>query len=411
MRFRCSCLSLLVLLVVVGSARAFDAAGKIKKIDAEKRTINIHANGRDHSAKIADDVKVLDADGKELKDGLHSKELKEDVEVTVTVEPVDGRQTIKVIRLGRHVFAEPAAITSKPSVGLTPLNEMGADDIYKAEDGGLYGRGMNDPPEDHQAAARAETERIVPLDRDGKPSTDGRIVLISISMSNATQEFSEFKQIADSDPDKSPRLTIVDCAQGGQAMGQWADPNARPWAVALERLEKAGVSPRQVQVAWIKLANVAPQGDLEKHGRKLQRDTTAVLHNARERFPNLRIAYLGSRIYAGYAGIPLNPEPYAYESAFVVRWLIQDQIKADKGLNYDPARGPVNSPLLLWGPYLWGDGLTPRKTDGLVWKREDLAGDGTHPSESGRKKVAELLLRFFKTDPNARKWFCSPVTP
>ena len=405
MRFRCSFLSLLVLLAAAGSARGFDAFGKIKKIDAENRTIQIYANGRDHSPKIADDVKILDAEGKELKDGLRSKELKEDAEVTVTVEPVEGRPTIKAIRLGRHVATTPAANSGKPSIGLTPLNEMGADDTYKGEDGGLYGRGRNDPPEDHQVAARAETERIVPLDRDGKPSPGGRAVLVSISMSNATQEFSGFKQIADSDPDKSPRLTIVDCAQGGQAMAQWADPTGRPWTVALERLEKAGVSPRQVQVAWIKLANVAPQGDLEEHGRKLQRDTISVLHNARERFPNLRIAYLGSRIYAGYAGTQLNPEPYAYEGAFAVRWLIQDQIKGDKGHNFDPARGPVNSPLLLWGPYLWGDGLTPRKAGGLVWKREDLGPDGTHPSESGRKKVADLLLKFFKTDPDAKMWF------
>jgi hypothetical protein len=129
------------------------------------------------------------------------------------------------------------------------------------------------------------------------------------------------------------------------------------------------------------------------------------LHNARQRFPNLRIAYLGSRIYAGYADTPLNPEPYAYEGAFVVRWLIQDQIKGDRALNYDPARGPVNSPLLLWGPYLWGDGMTPRKADGLVWTRDDLASDGTHPSESGRQKVADLLLKFFKTDANAKMWF------
>ena len=37
--------------------------------------------------------------------------------------------------------------------------------------------------------------------------------------------------------------------------------------------------------------------------------------------------------------------------------------------------------------------------------REDLVGDGTHPSDSGRKKVAELLLEFFKTDANAKTWF------
>jgi len=30
--------------------------------------------------------------------------------------------------------------------------------------------------------------------------------------------------------------------------------------------------------------------------------------------------------------------------------------------------------------------------------------DGTHPSESGRRKVAELLLTFVKTDPLPKIW-------
>ena len=65
---------------------------------------------------------------------------------------------------------------------------------------------------------------------------------------------------------------------------------------------------------------------------------------------------------------------------------------------------------MLWGPYLWADGVKARKADGLVWEREDLAGDGTHPSPSGRRKVAELLLRFFKTDPTAKGWFVRTAT-
>jgi hypothetical protein len=165
------------------------------------------------------------------------------------------------------------------------------------------------------------------------------------------------------------------------------------------------VSPQQVQIAWVKLANKGPQGDLRRHGEKLQRDTQALLQNAQARFPNLRIAYLGSRIYGGYAGGPLNPEPYAYESAFVVRWLIQDQIAGTAALNFDPEKGERKSPLLLWGPYLWADGVQGRKTDDLIWTREDLAGDGTHPSPSGRDKVARLLLDFFKSDPLAKSWF------
>lgn len=93
----------------------------------------------------------------------------------------------------------------------------------------------------------------------------------------------------------------------------------------------------------------------------------------------------------------MNPEPYAYESAFVVRWLIEDQINGEEHL--------VKSPLLLWGPYLWANGEKGRRTDDLVWRSEDLGPDGTHPSPSGQRKVAELLLKFFKTDPTAKAWF------
>ena len=108
----------------------------------------------------------------------------------------------------------------RDSMGLTPLNEMSASDRYKGQDGGLYGEGKNSPPEGHAKAADAESARIQPLDTDGKPSSDGKIGLISISMSNATQEFSTFKRMADADAAKSSRVAIVDCAQGGQAMAE-----------------------------------------------------------------------------------------------------------------------------------------------------------------------------------------------
>jgi len=79
--------------------------------------------------------------------------------------------------------------------------------------------------------------------------------------------------------------------------------------------------------------------------------------------------------------------------------------RIDPGLNFDPDVGPVLSPLLLWGPYLWAAGLNPR-SDGLTWARSDLSpSDGTHPSETGQQKVAGILLDFFKTNELARSWF------
>lgn len=303
---------------------------------------------------------------------------------------------------GRGPAAPPPP---RESTGLKPLTESSADDRYKEQDGGLYGAGKNEPPESHRQAALAEIKKIRPLDGEGNPSSNGRIVFISISMSNATQEFSMFKRLADADEAKSKLVTVVDCAQGGQTMSQWAPPEGRPWGEAAKRIANAGVTAAQVQAVWIKLANAGPSGGLDDYARPLQRDTVAVLQNVKAKYPNVRIAYLSSRIYGGYATTPLNPEPYAYESAFAVRWLIQDQIAEKPGHNYDAARGDVKMPLLLWGPYLWADGTTPRKSDGLVYVREDLAGDGTHPTDAGRRKVAEVMLKFFKTDPLASSWF------
>jgi hypothetical protein len=303
-----------------------------------------------------------------------------------------------------HV-AEQSPATGRATVGFKPLTELSATETYKGEDGGLYGRGSNEPPASHRAAAAVAGAKITPLNADGIPASDGSVGFVSISMSNATMEFSLFKQLADRDDRKSPNVAIVDCAQGGQAMAQWVDPSARAWVEADRRLAAAKLGTKQVQVAWIKLANVRPTGDLGEHGRKLYDDTLVVLENAKSRFPNLRIAYLGSRIYGGYSNGPLNPEPYAFEGAFVVRWLIRDQVNGTVPLRYDEATGPARVPLLLWGPYLWADGTIPRKSDGLTWERTDLADDGVHPSESGRRKVADMLLKFFTTDALAKRWF------
>ena len=274
---------------------------------------------------------------------------------------------------------------------LKPLSDMSAEDTYEGEDGGLYGGGNNTPPAALVESATAALRQIKPI--------AGRIVLVSISMSNATMAFATFKRMADADARKSDKLTIIDCAQGGQAMAEWGDPEGAPWLEAMRRIERAGVTPAQVQVAWIKLANKNPGGSMKDHLGKLEADTTAVLHNAKSRFPNLRIAYLGSRIWAGNAKGGLNPEPYAYESAFGVRHLIQRQLKGE------PALAPDKAPLLLWGPYLWAAGTDGRKSDALKWEPRNFAGDGVHPSVTGREKVARQLLEFYAGNALAKSWF------
>jgi hypothetical protein len=128
----------------------------------------------------------------------------------------------------------------------------------------------------------------------------------------------------------------------------------------------------------------------------------------RSRFANLRLLYLSSRIYAGYASTALNPEPWAHESAFSVKWLIEAQIQQMAGAGPDPLAGDLDwsgaAPWLGWGPYLWADGLVPR-SDGLVWTCSDFQSDGTHPAMTGEHKVGSMLLEFFLDSPFTAPWF------
>ncbi|HMB69355.1 MAG TPA: FlgD immunoglobulin-like domain containing protein, partial [bacterium] len=176
----------------------------------------------------------------------------------------------------------------------------------------------------------------------------------------------------------------------------------------LSRVAEAGLSPEQVQALWINEAVPQPAASFPKHAQDLQGYLSSIVRTAGKMFPNARLCFLSSRIYAGYATTSLNPEPYAYESAFAVKWLLQDQINGVPELNHDPRRGPVAAPWLSWGPYLWADGLSAR-TDGLVWECVDFAADGTHPSPEGSAKVGALLLDFFRNDSATSSWYRAPA--
>ena len=72
------------LLILTGGLLAFDAVGTLQKVDPDKGILYVHANGQDRTVKVAKDAKVLDVQGKELKEGLRAKQLKQGAEVTLT---------------------------------------------------------------------------------------------------------------------------------------------------------------------------------------------------------------------------------------------------------------------------------------------------------------------------------------
>ena len=298
------------------------------------------------------------------------------------------------------------------STGLVPLNDLGAG-TYNGAQGGLYPGGTNVRPDAHTAGGLAQATQIVPRDASGNPaapSAGGRIVFLSIGMSNCTQEFMRFVQIATADPLKAPAVIPVDGAQGGQTAAIIMDPSADFWTVVENRLAAANVTDAQVQAIWFKEADANPTNGWPAYANTLKSEFESILNLLHTKFPNARQCYVASRIYAGYATSTLNPEPYSYEQGFSCKWTIEDQIDGVASLNYDPAHGAVAAPWVDWGTYNWADGLAPR-SDGLTWACADFVSDGTHPSTSGREKVAQILLAFAHAEPTIAAWYLAAPPP
>ena len=292
----------------------------------------------------------------------------------------------------------------------TPLNDLGNNEYIRLETGptgftgGLYPDGSNTPPPAHAAAGLAQAAQIMPRDAAGAPDPNGKIVLISVGMSNTASEFGTFEHNARPDKSLNPHLVIVNGAQGGKVATFWVDPQSSAWQFVDDLIAYKGVTPLQVQVAWIKLTNYNLDTFPESI-QKLQGDLETIARNLTIRYPNLKIAYFSSRTrsYAYWEGA--NPEPGAFETGFAVKWMVEKQIDGDPSLNFDPAAGEVVAPYLMWGPYLWIDGLNPR-SDGMIWTQADLKADCVHPSiDGGRPKVAAMLDEFFRADATARGWY------
>jgi hypothetical protein len=315
-----------------------------------------------------------------------------------------------------------------PMMGMLPLPDLANGGTYMTYEGGLYPDGKNTPPAAHHAAGIELARSVVPLGMNGQPAANGKIVLLSIGMSNATQAFcnplpsglcpeQSFVGQATADEDVDDEfLVMVDGATGGQVTEAWLGDlgNGNFNRVRDERLAPKGVTEAQVQVIWMKNARGGPtvglpSQDAEVYG--FEEDFGNIVRRLEAQYPNLKMVFLTSRSYGGWATTTLNPEPYAYEYGFGVKWLIESQInQVASGDTSDTHAGNLDyrddtAPWLAWGPYLWANGTMPRAYDGFSYQESDFAEDGTHPSVQGQRKIGGLLLQFFKTSPYTRCWF------
>jgi hypothetical protein len=418
-----------VLILTFGSAAAwaqpvqFEVHATLKKVDPARRALVVAAGQQERNVRVPEGVKVFDAAGKELADGLAAKELREGTSLTLTVRREGGRPVLATIRVGSKSAAAatpagaPGPVAQQDTSALTPLTDLGLGK-YHGFAGGLYPEGKNARPAGHESAGIALARQIQPLDAAGKPSADGKIVLLGIGFSNTVQAFSGFMEVAAEDRTINPRLLLVNGAVGGMAAFMIQDPDdgktgTKYWSIVDDRLKAAGATRAQVQVVWIKETDPVQQqaGGFPKYIENLQAELTNIVGILPKRFPQVKLAYLSSRTYGGWAkpradgGGPGNSEPFSYESGFAAKWLIERQIQGDSALAFDATKGAVKSPWLSWAAYLWTNGKTPRG-DGMFFVLDDYQEkDRMHESPAGQRKVGRMLVDFFKGDATTKGWF------
>src|SRR6476620_11834742 len=111
-------------------AMAIDVQVTIKRVDADGERITFSApDGRERTAKVAPEAKLLDANGTELARGIKSEQLKEGVRARLTVVPEGNQPVIQALRLsGVGGDARPAAaadpLSKQDTSALVALTDM-----------------------------------------------------------------------------------------------------------------------------------------------------------------------------------------------------------------------------------------------------------------------------------------------
>jgi hypothetical protein len=295
---------------------------------------------------------------------------------------------------------------------LVDLPDLGTGS-YMGTEGGLYPGGSNVPPAAHEADGLALANEIVPLDANGNPDSSGKYVLLGLGVSISRTMFSALRLVEQVDPTVNPDLVIVNGAIDGSDSPYWASYTDGVWQSVLNfYLPYENVTPQQVVAVWAMIPHSQPKGAYPSDMTEQTNDVIAAIQNMKKYFPNLKLAYLESMHYGGYAKNQpvILPEPYAYETGFAMQSIIAQQINGAASLNYNPSNGPVMAPWLSWGTYDWANGMSANgnawyNSAGLEWSCSDLGPDGVHASIYGGQKDGALITGFFKTDPTTTPWF------
>jgi hypothetical protein len=260
---------------------------------------------------------------------------------------------------------------------------------------GLYPDGKNDMPAAHRKAGERVAATLRPLDADGKPSPDGKILALTVGHSNCNMYFGALqKRLQQNAARLHPRFELLNAAVGGQQLPEIVQLQGKVWDRQKQLLTAPGLSARQVQVVffhttyhpWKNTTKAVPR-PFPQTMEKMQADMAKVLRHLVGLYPNLKIAYVtadGFRHFTGW-------EPHVWQEAFAIKWLIESQIRGDAGTAFEGADRAL--PWLQWGPYIWDN----------TWGKEYFT-DGVHPAPKALDVFVEKYWTHLGADSVSRAW-------
>ena len=341
-----------------------------------------------------------------------------------------------------------STLTVASNADRVPLIDLLGSQRYLGFPGGLYENASDVMPADHNARGLTAAGSIRPLDSNGNPNTSGKVVFVSIGRSTEQDEFSAFaSQASTTSGVNHTSLVLANGASSGVGPCYWTLASGAPPCEPVQGnqydrirdsvLTPLGVGEKQVQVAWIEIYNADPAADgfqalcdktvsgctddvTHSEMVRMEQQVGQILRAAKIRWPNLKEAFLSSRLYAGYETSNHAPEPYSYEYGFSVKAVVEAQVVQMRsgGATVDPVAGNLNSsagvaPWIAWAPYVWANGDTPR-SDGFIWcngqtsspcnGEVDFQYDGIHGTSVGYGKISDLFMSFFLSSPYT-PWF------
>ncbi len=300
-----------------------------------------------------------------------------------------------------------------------PLTDLAAGLYLNQFMGGLYPNGTNTMPTAHATAGLSKAALIQQRDTSGSATSSGLIVLLSIGMTNTNVEFAQFETAFRTTLAGNRNVVVINGASGSeQYVTAWDQTSDTQYTrIQTSVLAPRGLTESQVQAVWIKLASNTPTAGLANGASadaySLKSSLGTVVRTLKSRYPNLQQVYFSSRSYAGYTTSTVNPEPYAYESGFAVKWLIEAQINQMETGVVDSQAGNLSyatstAPWIAWGPYIWANG-TATSSEGVSWDTRDFQTGGMLVNTTGTLKVRNKLWDFFMYSPYT-SWF-STSTP